>query len=576
MKKAVCDDRKEYRRFFIKHSSVKNKQRTVRSLTASAIAVAFAYLFGMADKFETVGHLFGLMRVLIYFALFAAWILRVKRTVQQQATRRYLLISGVLMIFWLYIRSIKLEFVLSPVEMRACWYLYYLPMLFIPVAALLAALTIGKADGEGVGAKAKLLWLVSAALLLVVLTNDLHQLVFRFPADVPAALRSDSTYSYGPMYMVAVGWMALCGIAATYVMYNKCRMPNSKKYFSLALLPIALALVYTGVYVTGVSWLRFWLGDMTVVHCLLITAAFEWCIICGMIRSNSMYAELFEVSADCSAQIADRSFSVRYSARDALPVTKEQIKSAVSAPLFLADGTTLYTMPVSGGYAVWTEDNSDLLAQEEELKDLREEWQERNELLRSEYTMEEKRRKIAEQNRLYDLLQEVTQKQLDKIARLMQVYQGEKRNSDGAKAVLAKIAVLCSYIKRRKHLELLADREYTVSREELQMAFSESLRTLGLLGVESSLFVDTEKQINGNTAAGIYDFFEDVLEADMDGLRSLDVRAVRRSDGLRITVTAECDADLSLLSEQYPQAEFEKLDGEQTCLITLDAGGDEG
>ena len=553
---------------------MKRKQRTVQSLTAVAVAVALAYLCGMADKFDAGGQLFGLMRVLIYFALFAAWILRVKRTVQQQATRRYLLIAGVLMIFWLYIRSIKLEFVLSPAEMRACWYLYYLPMLFIPVAALLAALTIGKADGEGVGTKAKLLWIVSAVFLLIVLTNDLHQLVFQFPADVPIAMRSDRTYSYGPMYMVAVGWMALCGIAAIWVMYNKCRMPNSKRYFSLALLPIALAFVYTGVYVAGVSWLRFWLGDMTVVHCLLITAAFEWCIICGMIRSNSMYAELLEVSADCSAQIADRNFSVRYSARDALPVTKEQIKSAVSAPLSLADGTTLHAIPVSGGYAVWTEDNTDLLAQEEELKDLREEWQERNELLRSEYTMEEKRRKIAEQKRLYDLLQEVTQKQLDKIALLMQVYQGEERNSDGARVALVKIAVLCSYIKRRKHLELLADREYTVSREELQMAFSESLRTLGLLGVQSSLFVDTEKQISGKTAARIYDFFEDVLEADMDGLRSLNVRTVRRSDGLRIAVTAECDTDLSVLSEQYPQAEFENFDGEQTCLLTLDTGGD--
>ncbi len=553
---------------------MKNKQRTVWSLTAAAIAVAFAYLLGMADKFDTGGYLFGLMRVLLYFALLTAWILRVKRTVQQQATRRYLLISGLLMIFWLYIRSIKLEFVLSPTEMRACWYLYYLPMLFIPVAALLAALTIGKADGEDVGIKAKLLWLVSASILLIVLTNDFHQFVFKFPADIPPVMRSDRVYSYAPGYFIAVGWMALCGIAAIGVMHDKCRLPKSKKYFRLALLPIVLALAYTGVYVTGVSWLRFWLGDMTAVHCLLVTAAFEWCIICGMIRSNSMYAELFEASADCSAQIADRKFSVRYSARNALPATKDQIKAAVSAPLSLANGTTLYTMPVSGGYAVWTEDNSDLLAREEELKDLQEEWQERNDLLRSEYTMEEKRRKIAEQNRLYDLLQEVTQKQLDKIALLMQAYQGEERNSDGAKAVLAKIAVLCSYIKRREHLELLADREYTVSREELQMAFSESLRTLGLLGVESSLFVDTEKQINGKTAAGIYDFFEDVIEAYMDGLKTLNVRAVRRSGGLRITVTAECDADLSVLSQQYPQAEFESIDGEQTCLLILDTGGD--
>ncbi len=560
--------------FKMRCSSVKNKQRVVRTAITAAIAVAAAYACGMADKFDIGGHLFGFMRILIYFSVFASWILRVKRTVQQQATRRYLLIAGALIILWLYIRSVKLEFVLSPTVMRICWYLYYLPMLFIPATALLAALTIGKADGEEVSAKAKSLWAVSAAIFLVVLTNDFHQFVFRFPTDIPVSLRSDSAYNYGPGYFIAVGWMSICGIAATWVMYSRCRLPNSKKYFRIALVPIALALVYTAVYCAGVPWLRFWLGDMTVMYCLLVVIIFEWCIICGMIRSNSMYAELLEVSTDCSAQIADENYCVRYSARDARHITTEQIKKALSEPVFLSDGITLHAKPVSGGYAVWTEDNTDLLSQEEELKELREEWRERNELLRSEYTMEEKRRKITEQNRLYDLLQEVTQTQLDKIGLLAQVYRSEERNSDSAKVILAKIAVLCSYIKRRKHIELLADSDYFVSRDELKMAFSESLRTLGLLGVVSSLFVDTEKQISGKDAARLYDFFEDVSEADMSGLRSVDVRAVQRNDGLRITVTAECDADLSLLSEKYPEAEFDNYDGEQTCLLSLHAGGD--
>ncbi len=555
---------------------MENKQRTMQEAAVTALAVFLAYLFGLADRsnFYEGGHLFALIRALIYFALFTTWTLQARRTVQQQATRRYLFIAGLLMIFWLYIRTLKLVFVLSPAAIRACWYLYYLPLLFIPVTAFLAALTIGKTDGEELDVKVKMLWIGSGVLLLLVLTNDLHQFVFRFPAGIPEALWSDRIYSYGPGYFIAVCYMALCGIAATYVMYNRCRLPNSKRHFSLALLPIALALIYTALYCTGVSWLRFWLGDMTVVHCLLITATFRWCILCGMIRSNSGYAELFEASAECSAQIADKDFSVRYSSRDALPVTKEEIERALLSPFPLDSGMALHAMPVSGGYAIWTEDNTDLLNQEEELKALQEEWQERNALLRAEYTMIEKRQKIAEQNRLYDLLQEVTQRQIDKIAMLTQAYRNEKRNSDSAKAILAKIAVLCSYVKRRKHLELLADREYAVPREEIQMALSESLAALGLLGTRSSLFVDVEKQIAGRDAARLYDFFEDVLEADMDGLRALDVRVSSRSDGLRITITAECNADLSQLSRRYQEADFDNFDGEQTCLLIVRKGGE--
>ncbi len=548
---------------------MKSRKKIIKSAAVVVTAVAAAYICHMLDYFGIGGQVFGFIRMLIYLSLFTVWMIRIKCTVQQQATRRYLLAAGGLMIFWLYMRSIKLEFLLPPVGMRICWYLYYIPMLFIPVTALLASLTIGKADNERLSTKTTILWLVSTAFLLFVLTNDLHQLVFRFPADIPLMLRSDREYSYGPVYFAAVIWMTACGIASLTVMYRKCRMPDSKKYFRLALVPVVLALIYTAAYCAGFSWLRFWLGDMTIVHCLLFAATFEWCIICGMIRSNSRYFDLFEGAVDCAAQIADKDFCICYSAHDARPVTEEQMKKALKNPVQLTDGNVLHVMPISGGYAIWTEDYSDLMAQEEELKYLKEEWQERNALLRSEYTMEEKRRKVLEQNRLYDLLQAVTQKQLDRIALLMQAYQGEERNSDSAKEILAKIAVLCSYMKRRKHIELIADRDYTVSRGELKMAFSESLRTLRLLGAESSLFIDTKKQLSGADAAKLYDFFEDVIEADMDGLRSLDIRIVQRSEGLRMIINVECDADLSALREQYRDAEFDDHDGEQTCMLTL-------
>ncbi len=551
-----------------------DRQKTAKNAAIACIAIAVAYACSMLEQFEIGGQTPGFIRVLIYLAMFIVWIIRVNRTVQQQATKKYLLIIGILMVFWLYIRSIKLEFALSLPGMRICWYLYYLPMLFIPVAALLAALTIGKADGERLSSKTAVFWIVSAGLLMLVLTNDFNQLVFVFPENVPPALRSDSIYSYGPVYFVVVGWMLALGIAALAVMYVKCRLPHLKRIFWISLVPIAIALLYTVLYCIGFEWLRFWLGDMTVVHCLLFTATLEWCIMCGMIRSNTGYKDLFEISFDCSAQIADQSFCIRYRSGDAQPVTGAQIRKALQSPFATDDGKVLHAMKIRGGYAVWTEDISDLLAQEEELRILQEELQERNELLRSEYMMEEKRRKVEEQNRLYDLLQEVTQKQLDRIALLVQEYQWQEKNSEAAGTILAKITVLCSYIKRRRHLELIADRDFAVPARELEMAFSESLRALELLGVTSSLFVDVEKQLAGSDAVMLYGFFENVIESDMEKLHSLYVRTAARNEGLRITITAESDADLSGIRKQYPDAEFERYDDEQTCMLVLRKRGE--
>lgn len=551
-----------------------SRKKITQTMIIKSIAIIIAYICGILMKYHINIHIFGFIRALIYLGIFILWNMRIMRIVQQQTTRTYLMISGKLMIFWIFIRTVKYEFTLPAVGERFCWYLYYLPMLLIPVFALLTAFTIGKPYNERLGYKPLFLWIISGFFFAIVLTNDFHQLVFIFPDNIPLALYSDRSYSYGPFYFAIVGWMAACAVVALVVMYSKCRIPNAKKYLLLAFLPVGLALIYTVAYCAGFSWLRFWLGDITVVHSLLFASTFEACIFLGMIRSNTRYADLFEVSADCSVQIVDQNFDVQYSASGVHPVKKQQMKAALKNPLLLSDGKVLHAMPISGGYAIWTEDNSNLLAKEEELKEVKKEWQERNDLLQSKYEIEEKHRKILEQNRLYDLLQAVTQRQIDKIDLLLQLYQQEK-NPTNAKLILAKIAVLCSYIKRRKHLELIGDRDHVMYYQELKMAFSESLQNLELLGVDHSLFVDTNRYLNSSNAIRFYEFFEDILEADIEHLHSLNIRAVSKNDGLRLVITAECDSDLSILHDRYPDAQFDNYNGEQTCLLIIQTGGAE-
>ena len=76
------------------------------------------------------------------------------------------------------------------------------------------------------------------------------------------------------------------------------------------------------------------------------------------------------------------------------------------------------------------------------------------------------------------------------IAVLTKEYQ-QTADTGKAKMLLAEIAVLCSYIKRRKHLTLLTDRDIRIAVTEIQRSFNESLQTLKLLGVHSSLHVDS-------------------------------------------------------------------------------------
>ena len=242
---------------------------------------------------------------------------------------------------------------------------------------------------------------------------------------------------------------------------------------------MAVSLVYLGLNYMDVQWFKLFFGDITAFQSLMYMLCFEGCITCGFIHSNSRYFDLFSSSIGTSAVITDKDFNVRYAALNARRIPRIDMMKAEHSPLTVENGLTVHSIPVNGGYAVWTEDMSALLKIKEQSESLAEELNERNNLLRYEYKREAKRQKIEEQNRLYDLLRSATQTQINKISVLTKEYQKiNKTDPEMAKALLAEIAVLCSYIKRRKHLTLLTDRDYKVAITELVRAFTESLQTL--------------------------------------------------------------------------------------------------
>ena len=535
------------------------------------LAVILAYIFRLIGKGSFYPTLFSYLRSFIYIGLYAAWGLSVRQRIVQRQVGRYLTGISVLLILWLSFRTVKYFIFWQSAAIRYLWYLFYLPMLFVPMLALLIAMSLGKPDGYRLPKSTAALWITSGALFLLVMTNDLHRLVFTFPED--AVVWSDTDHGYGICYFAVIGWQILCAVAALIVMLFKCRLKNGTRRF-LPVIPLAISLAYLALNYIGTPWLKSVFGDVTAFQSLMYMLCFEACIACGYIHSNSRYADLFAFSAGTSAQITDKDFNVRYSALNTKPVSKEDMKNAVQNPVTLSDGLNLHAMPIGGGYAVWTEDMSALLKIKEQSESLAEELNERNNLLRYEYKREAKRQKIEEQNRLYDLLRSATQTQINKISVLTKEYQKiNKTDPARAKALLAEIAVLCSYIKRRKHLTLLTDRDYKVAITELVRAFTESLQTLKLLNVRSTFFADSELfMLPGKSAAAIFDFYEQVIESDLENISGIQV-SLSDVEGLRLSINICCKADLSSLAcKGNVRYETDGDEGYQHLVFLLEGG----
>ena len=114
------------------------------------------------------------------YRLFSAWCLSIRKRIIQTQVRHYLTVISVLMIVWLLFRTVK--FCISRGDVaRHLWYLYYIPMLFIPLFSLFVANSLGKPENFKLPGWMRFLYIPTALLFLLVITNDLHQFVFSFP-----------------------------------------------------------------------------------------------------------------------------------------------------------------------------------------------------------------------------------------------------------------------------------------------------------------------------------------------------------------------------------------------------------
>lgn len=508
-----------------------------------------------------------LLRSCLYIGLFSLWGVSVRRRMIQPQVRRYLTAIAALMVFWMTARTIRHLFVENPWALRKLWYLYYLPMLFIPFLAVLVALSLGKAEGFRLPKWTALFCLLPAALLLLVLTNDAHQLVFVFPADAPVWAND---YRYATGYFFAVGWQMLCALTALVIILIKCRVPNSRRFFLLPFVPVLLAVLYGVLYVLQVPWLRFIAGDVTVVFCLFFAAVLESCIQCGLIQTNTGYEALFAVGT-IGAQITDGAYHTRYASSNARPLSQAVMQAAEQGSVSLDKDTLIKSSPISGGHVLWQEDIADMTALLERLEENRKTIAERNSLEEENYRTKVKINALREKNRLYDQLQEQTARQINLLDGLLNQYEGET-DPEAARSLLAKIAVVGAYIKRRGNLLFIEEKAAVTDTAELTACLEESFTSLQFMDVECALDIPAGQRIPVKGAARVYDLFEAVMEAALEDLSSVWLKGRALEDAVLFYMEVESGQDLSPLGELADGCAWE--DGVWRFTLRVGKAGD--
>lgn len=518
-----------------------------KTLSSSTVFVLISVAIAILARFVTINgdlaHLPSMVRSILYIHLMIFWCLSMRRRVMQVQVRRYLTFVSLLTVFWLLVRTIKYFFVFEPRPSILLWYLYYLPMLFIPMLAVFVAASLGKSENYRIPKSAWVVYAVTLLLFLLVLTNNLHQLVFVFAPDMP---RTDQNYSYGFGFYFVIGWEVLLSLAAFAIMVKRCRVRTFKT--ATPLICMGASFLYALLYALDFPWLQVIANDLTVVQCCLFTLTFECCIRCKLIQCNTGYGDLFE-ACTLGVQIVDDQYCTQYASRHAPTLTPEIMRRAQAAPFLLDKNTSIKSCAIPGGHVLWKEDISEVAALLDELETVGHELEEQSLVEQENYKAKRNISALRERNRLLDLVQQQTQAPIAVIDGLLAQYSTE-RDEAKRRQLLAQTAVVGTYIKRMGNLVLLCESDDTADMEELTRCVEESFLNLELMGVVCGCDLPKNETVRTEDVIRAYCLFEAVLETASGSLNAVWVKGRADGDSFVLRITVSCACDLSALAEE--------------------------
>ena len=509
-----------------------SKKRSVTYLLLIAAALLFAYALRFVFHPMTENALSAIammtLRWAIQVTLTVLWCVSIRRRILNTAIQKMLLSVGGLLLFWQVARIIKYDYVIvtGPIG-RYCWYSYYIPMVLVPLIGVFVVDHIGKPEGYHSPRWMKYLFIPAFFLIAMVMTNDLHQLVFTFPNGFEAY---NSGYGYGFMYIPVMAWFFVLALYFVIGLMVKSRVPGSKHFQTMPLLVTIFGIGFWTVYSLG-----YIECDLTAIDSLIIVLLLEGAIQSGLIPSNMNYRGLFAKST-IAARIVDGQGQTYYTSANAAPLEKAVMEQAQHEAVDLGD-TLLHHQAIHGGHIYWQDDVKTINDLAEHLRDANDMLGERYDLMKAEVELRERRLQTEEKSRLYDRIALEIAPQLNKVDELISQ---SREYPEKAHALLSQVCVISAYIKRRANLILLGEEKATVAARELESCLRESLDNLRLCGVITYLDCHCDGQVAVEWIVTVYDLFEKVTEALQSKLSAMMVTASYTDGVLRLRIQAGC------------------------------------
>lgn len=493
-----------------------------------------AYSCRLLAWFNIGGNYPSYVRAALYLLLFVLWGYSLDQRIIQKSVLHCLRLMDVLMLIWLTLRTLKYEVVTDMTVARYLWYLYYLPIIFIPLLGVYIAIFLGKSENYQLSKKSWLLSLIPAALFLAVITNDLHQQVFVFESGIPG-VPDNKVVFHRPVYFVILVWIVGCVCFSIVQLLKKNRLPSIGKRRMMPFVLSCVMLLYGVLYLLGFQVVRDVFGDMNVMFCLFYAAIYESCIHCRMIQSNTGYVELYEATTLASC-IADQNGHILLRSRTA---GENMVCPQEGESIVCPDGMRISAAPVKDGFVIWGDNVQHLMELRARLDENKRKKENNKKKLKDAYLVQKKLYELTEKNHIYDELEEKHKKQTERIKELLE----QCRNAKPPKMRehMKEILLLGTYIKRSANLYFLSQEYEKLPQQELRLTIDELVRAMNSCEVECGVVYLTTKPIASKEVERLFELLKTIMEMTISELHSLFISVSDQEMNLSV----ECMIDLS-------------------------------
>ena len=445
---------------------------------------------------------------------------------------------------------------------RYLWYLYYLPQCFAPLLGFYASFGLLRKKNRPIPWPLYLLYIAPTVLLLLILTNDFHQLAFRFPHGLENA---GDDYYFGPVAYLAITWFAIMTLSCIALFFYRCGNSAARKRMGALVVVTALLAIF------GAICFLFAFDSYKVpeIYCFGFLLFFEVSIQIGLIPANDNDAYYYSRSR-LDFFLMGKDQKVHYASCQELP-SPSTIQKALEEKECFEGNIRLRSHSISGGTAFWAEDLRSVLNLLEERKNLNRELEEQRELLAYENSLKEKRATAKEKNRIYDEVNASIQTEAEQTLKILKILQEKPEKFEKG---MRDVCVLASFMKRRANLELLASQKEDMDIQEVEWAIQETLKKLENEGILTSLLSKAHGLYPSSLCVALFTQYEEVLRSFYPKSGAVCCTLSGEESSLSLRVQLSCFSlpsslpSMPVISGWKGQAHPEEEDGEMVWILS--------